>query len=86
MYSAAYIRLKNLSVGYSFNLSFLRKIGVDRLRVYFSGEDLWESDHLPQGFDPEGLNHVSGSSVGYWGAGKIYPFQRGYSFGLNVKF
>ncbi len=86
MYSAAYIRLKNLSVGYSFNLSFLHKIGVDRLRVYFSGEDLWESDHLPQGFDPEGLNHVSGSSVGYWGAGKIYPFQRGYSFGLNVKF
>ena len=86
MYSAAYIRLKNLSVGYSFNLSFLRKIGVDRLRVYFSGEDLWESDHLPQGFDPEGLNHVAGSSVGQFGAGKIYPFQRGYSFGLNVKF
>jgi len=84
--SAAYIRLKNLSVGYSFNLSFLRKIGVDRLRIYFSGEDLWESTKLPQGFDPEGLNHVGGSAVGQFGVGKIYPFQRAYSFGLNVKF
>jgi TonB-linked SusC/RagA family outer membrane protein len=86
IYSAAYIRLKNLSVGYSFNLPALHKIGIERLRIYFSGEDLWESTKLPSGFDPEGLNHVSGSSVGSFGAGKIYPFQRGYSVGLNVKF
>ncbi|MDB5091582.1 MAG: hypothetical protein JWR09_5576 [Mucilaginibacter sp.] len=79
IYSAAYIRLKNLTVGYSFNMPFLKKIGIERLRFYFSGEDLWESDHLPQGFDPEGLG-------GSWGPGKVYPFQRGYSFGLNAKF
>ena len=79
LYSAAYVRLKNLTVGYSFNVPLLQKIGVDRLRFYFSGEDLWESDHLPQGFDPEGLG-------GSWGAGKIYPFQRAYSFGLNARF
>jgi TonB-linked SusC/RagA family outer membrane protein len=79
LYSAAYIRLKNLIAGYSFNVPFLKKIGVERLRFYFSGEDLWESDHLPQGFDPEALG-------GTWGAGKVYPFQRGYSFGLNAKF
>ncbi len=78
-YSAAYIRLKNLTVGYSFNFPVFKKIGVDRLRLYFSGEDLWESDKLPQGFDPEGLK-------GDWGAGKVYPFQRGYSFGINAKF
>lgn len=79
LYSAAYVRLKNLTVGYSFNLPLLKRIGVERLRLYFSGEDLWESDHLPQGFDPEGLG-------GNWGAGKVYPFQRGYSFGLNARF
>jgi len=79
LYSAAYVRLKNLTVGYSFSLPQLKKIGVDRLRVYFSGEDLWESDHLPQGFDPEGLG-------GSWGSGKVYPFQRQYSFGISAKF
>jgi len=79
LYSAAYIRLKNLTVGYSFNMPLFKRIGIDRLRLYFSGEDLWESDHLPQGFDPEALG-------GSWGAGKVYPFQRGYSFGLNAKF
>ncbi|WP_172829283.1 TonB-dependent receptor [Mucilaginibacter mallensis] len=79
IYSAAYIRLKNLTVGYSIPTPLLKKIGVDKIRVYFSGEDLWESDKLPQGFDPEGLN-------GSWGSGKVYPFQREYSFGLSAKF
>jgi len=79
IYSAAYIRLKNLSVGYSFPVPILKKIGVDRIRVYLSGEDLWESDKLPQGYDPEGLR-------GQTGSGMIYPFERTYSFGLDVKF
>jgi len=79
MYSAAYIRLKNLTAGYTFPIPALKKIGIDRIRVYVSGEDLWESDKLPQGYDPEALN-------GTWGSGKVYPFQRSYSFGLDVKF
>lgn len=79
LYSAAYIRLKNLSIGYTLPFPVLQRMGVEHVRLYFSGEDLWESDKLPQGFDPEGLN-------GAWGAGKIYPFQRAYSFGLDVRF
>ena len=79
LYSAAYIRLKNLSIGYSLPFTSLKKIGIERLRVYVSGEDLWEYDKLPQGFDPEGLG-------GSFGAGKIYPFQRSYSFGFDIKF
>ncbi|SDT24750.1 TonB-linked outer membrane protein, SusC/RagA family [Mucilaginibacter mallensis] len=78
IYSAAYIRLKNLTVGYTFPMPMLKKIGVDRIRVYVSGEDLWESDKLPQGYDPEGLR-------GY-ASGELYPFQRAYSFGVDVKF
>lgn len=78
-FSAAYIRLKNLSVGYSLSPLILKKLGVDRIRFYVSGQDLWEHDKLPQGFDPEGLN-------GAFGAGKIYPFQRAYSCGLDLRF
>ena len=79
LYSAAYIRLKNITIGYSLPGSLLKKYGIDQIRIYFSGEDLWESDKLPHGFDPEGLG-------GSWGAGKIYPFQRAYSFGLDLRF
>ncbi len=79
MYNAAYIRLKTLSVGYSFSPARLHKIGIDQVRIYVAGEDLWESSKLPRAFDPEGL-------TGNWGAGKVYPFQRGYSIGMNVKF
>jgi len=79
IYSAAYIRLKNLTVGYSFPVPMLKKIGVDRIRVYVSGEDLWTWDKLPQGYDPEGLN-------GYDATGELYPFQHAYSFGVDVKF
>lgn len=79
IFSAAYMRLKNLSVGYTLPLPALRKAGIKQLRFYFSGEDLWESTKLPKVFDPEGLG-------GAWGAGKIYPFQRGYSFGADLRF
>lgn len=79
LYSAAYIRLKTLSIGYSIAPAALHKIGIDQVRFYVSGEDLWESTKLPKAFDPEGLS-------GSWGAGKVYPFQRGYSIGMNVKF
>lgn len=79
IYSAAYIRLKNLQVGYTLPFTALRKVGFKQVRFYFSGEDLWESTKLPKAFDPEGLG-------GSWGAGKIYPFQRGYSFGADIRF
>ena len=79
LWKASYIRLKNLQVGYTLPGSLLHRYGLETVRVYVSGEDLWEHDKLPAGFDPEGLG-------GTWGTGKIYPFQRGYSFGMNVRF
>jgi len=81
IYSAAYIRLKNLTVGYSFPVPALKKIGVDHIRVYISGQDLWESDKLPQGYNPEGLNSDNGGQ-----SGQLYPFERAYSFGVDIKF
>jgi TonB-linked SusC/RagA family outer membrane protein len=77
--NAAYVRLKNLSIGYSFSQQLLKKAGIDQIRVYVSGEDLWEYTKLPKVFDPEGLG-------GDWGTGKVYPFQRAFSVGANVRF
>jgi hypothetical protein len=45
------------------------------MRVYVSGQDLWESTKVLNVFDPEVPNDVSAGT---------YPFYRTVSFGLNV--
>lgn len=74
-FSVAYARMKNLQFGYTFPKSLLSKCGIQRLRVYFSGENLAEIHNTPGGWDPE----ENGS---YWN----YPFTRNYSIGLNLTF
>lgn len=73
---ASYLRLKNITVGYTLPRTLTRKIKIDKLRVYFSGENLFEFTGLDKHYkvDPEGLS------------GQTYPFQRSVSFGLNVSF
>lgn len=73
--NAAYIRLKNLQIGYSLPESLISKVSISKARVYFSGQDLWEKHHIKGGWDPESAD---------WGGN--YPFQRYYSFGLDVTF
>lgn len=74
--NAAYVRLKNLTVGYTFPQLLTNKLGINRVRAFFSGDNLFEITGLYKHYkvDPEGLG------------GGIYPFQRSYSFGLNVSF
>lgn len=73
--NAAYIRLKNIQVGYSLPKSVLEKIGIQRTRIYVSGQDLFEIHSVKGGWDPESDK-----------AGFNYPFQRYYSFGLDLTF
>jgi TonB-linked SusC/RagA family outer membrane protein len=68
----SYIRLKNAQIGYT--IPFNKKY-VKSMRVYVSGQDLWESTKVLNVFDPEVPNDVSAGS---------YPFYRTVSFGLNV--
>lgn len=70
--NAAYIRMKNLSVGYSLPQTFTRKFYVDNIRIYFSGENLFEITQLCKNYDPEVLSS------------DMFPMQRTYSFGLNI--
>lgn len=72
MQNAAYIRLKNLSFGYSLPQTFTRKFSVANIRFYFSGENLFEGTKLCKNYDPEALNS------------DMHPLQRTYSFGLNI--
>ena len=75
--NAAYLRIKNIQLGYTLPASLSKKIGISRLRVYTSADNLVTFTKLPKIFDPE-------ATGGDWGPGKIYPLQRTISFGLNV--
>lgn len=72
---ASYVRLKNLQIGYSLPENLISKISVTRARIYFSGFDLWEKHNVKGGWDPES------STTGF-----NYPFQRLYSFGVDITF
>ncbi|NIG56097.1 SusC/RagA family TonB-linked outer membrane protein [Chitinophaga sp. Cy-1792] len=76
--NGAYIRLKNLQLGYSLPAGLLKKIPVKAARIYFSGQDLWETNNMRiKYYDPE-------QAGGY--NGNVYPFFRSYTLGLNASF
>lgn len=77
MLNAAYLRFKNITVGYTLPRSVTQKLKIDRLRIFFSGENLYEFSSIKKYLDPESI------SDGY---GWEYPYQRKYSFGINADF
>ncbi|NLI71891.1 MAG: TonB-dependent receptor [Bacteroidales bacterium] len=79
----SYCRLKNVTVGYSLPAATLNKIKLDRFRLYFSFENLFEFDRLGNlPIDPEtDISYGDGGSMGF---GRIYPFTRSMSCGLQI--
>jgi TonB-linked SusC/RagA family outer membrane protein len=75
----AYLRFKNLTVGYTIPQNLTKKVKIERARVYFSGQNLMEhkNKHLP--VDPE-INETEAN----WG--RTYPYMRTFSMGLQVNF
>lgn len=84
--NAAYIRLKNLQIGYTIPVHITQKIGISNLRVFFSGENLFTITGLPDGFDPETINTGYGAKDGSMNSAKTYPLSRTFSTGFSVNF
>ena len=78
--SAAYMRLKNVQIGYTFPQKWMKKAGISSCRIYVSADNLATFTSLSKIFDPEALSSVNG------GTGKTYPLQRTYSIGVNLNF
>ncbi len=76
MRSAAYLRLKNLQFGYTLPARWMERISVKKLRVFFSGQNLFTLDDFYQGYDPE-------APVGQ---GDYYPMVKVFSFGIETNF
>ena len=79
--SAAYLRLKNLQLGYTLPKELTSKLSLQNVRLYFSADNLWTlTGEFPQYMDPENADK------GAHGGGKSMNAQSNYSFGLNVQF
>lgn len=72
--SGAYMRLKNLVIGYTLPRKILNGIGISNLRFYVSGQNLFTVQNAYPGYDPES------SPASY------YPLMRIYTFGIDLKF
>ena len=84
--NVAYLRLKNLTLGYSLPQSLLNKINVQKLRIYFVGENLFEFDKLGDiPIDPE-IDWTTTTSADSRSFGRSYPYRRTLSFGIQLEF
>lgn len=76
MKNASYLRLKNVSIGYTIPTLNIGNARVESIRIFATGQNIFTSTNFWKGFDPEGP-----ISTGGW-----YPQMKVYSIGLNVKF
>ncbi|WP_313266400.1 TonB-dependent receptor [Sphingobacterium sp.] len=74
---ASYLRLKNVTLGYSFHPNILRKLKLSNAQVFLSGENLFFFSPIKGSYDPEA---AAGNGA------MIYPFSRTYSFGITLTY
>ena len=77
-----YLRLKNLTLGYTLPSNIVKKAGLGRVRFYFSGENLFYLSPLKKYgkyVDPE--NAMANSNWLF-----SYPWQKTYSIGIDIDF
>ena len=72
--NASYIRLKNIQVGYTLPKALINKTNLQKVRVFFSGDNLWTGSKMSKNFDPE-LLYQNGMS---------YPLSYTLSCGINI--
>lgn len=86
---ASYLRLQNIQLGYSLPQEWIHKVKLEKVRVYFSGENLVTFTSLPNGIDPVtpiGFGE-GGDYYGTRGSGRLtYGADRVYSFGINITY
>ncbi len=74
---ASYLRLKNVELGYSLPDAWLKKVKIQKLRVFVSGQNILTFTKM-KNFDPERTNGTN--------TDQLAPLYKVYSAGLNIKF
>ncbi|WP_286970101.1 SusC/RagA family TonB-linked outer membrane protein [Flavobacterium sp. UBA4854] len=75
----SYFRLKNFTIGYNLPAALVKKAGLEKVRLYTSGENIatWADKRLP--VDPE----IDETEV-FWG--RAYPYTKTWSVGVDISF
>jgi hypothetical protein len=77
MLNGAYMRVKNITIGYTLPTVMLEKLRIKSLRVYIAGENILDFNDYPDGINTELSNKAQGAT---------YPYMRSFSAGLNLTF
>lgn len=75
-----WLKLKTLTVGYNLPQKWMKTCGIEQVRLFVSGENLWTFTNY-SGVDPEIVSINSGID-----SGEGYPLPRKFTLGLTVKF
>lgn len=82
-----YLRLKNLTVGYTFPSKWTKKAYIQKLRLYFTGENLayWSPlKKITKYVDPEQIGTHTGDDNE--NNNMVYPWSKSFLFGIDVTF
>jgi len=85
---ASYLRLQNLTVGYTLPKKWTSKVKIEKVRVYFTGSNLFCLSGY-SGLDPEVNTNFDAGGDGFPTPNydyNAYPKTSTYTFGLNVTF
>ena len=77
---ASYLRLKSVELGYTLPSEWLKPVGIEGVRMYFTAHNVFTiTDSFVRPFDPEKLEGTNSS-------GFTYPLMRSFNLGLNIHF
>lgn len=86
----AYVRMKNIQIGYSLPKNLVSKISANEIKVYFSGENLWSWSPLYKIVKHLDVENTAPSDQLFTstnaGDGYNYPMLKSFSFGLSIVF
>lgn len=83
LHDASYLRLRSISLGYTLPQKLTRKIGIEKLRIYVQGDNVFLYSPFPY-LDPEVNTNLTATNMGVdtmW-----IPQPRSFTFGVNLKF
>jgi TonB-linked SusC/RagA family outer membrane protein len=80
----SYLRIKNVTLGYTFNSAWTKKLKFETLRVYFTTQNLLTFTRYT-GLDPE-VNYAGDNNTVIGTDFFTYPQSRSFNFGINLKF
>jgi len=76
--NVSYMRCKNMMIGYTIPTKYVSKLKLEKVRIWLSGNDLFDISNVKDGFDPEYRTSTT--------QGNIDVYARTYSLGIDVTF